>query len=281
MTALEAAMLRYRPRTIPLIGKRPAVGCGWPDWAATPESIRAWLADHGGDPLANVGIRTGNGLIGVDIDPRHDAARSLARLEQEHGPLPATCEVATGGGGRHLYYRTAATVESRDLQADGYPGVEIKGTGRQLVAPPSVHPDTGREYVWIRPLVEADIALLPGWLTKLATKSTAAKVIATVDTDELAARDPLHRIPPAVYVPRLTGRPINRAGYVHCPVHGADSTPSLKVYPGGWKCYGCDRGGRIYQLAGWLGGFDLPLNYRDRQIVRGLLIEEFAEELAA
>lgn len=33
-----------------------------------------------------------------------------------------------------------------DLTADGYPGVELKSIGRQVVAPGSIHPQTGRPY---------------------------------------------------------------------------------------------------------------------------------------
>ena len=57
--------------------------------------------------------------------------------------------------------------------------------------------------------------------------------------------------------------------------------PSLKVYPGGgWKCYGCELGGRIYQLAGLLGGWTLPLSKADRLEIRVVLQRIFAEELA-
>ncbi len=39
----------------------------------------------------------------------------------------------------------------------------------------------------------------------------------------------------------------NRAGFMHCPFHGGDKTPSLKIYGGrrGWHCYGCGHGGDI------------------------------------
>jgi hypothetical protein len=280
MSALEAAALRYRPRTVCLLGKRPAVGDGWPDWPATPDSIRAWLTAHGDDPTADVGIRTGGGLVALDIDPRHDGDVSLARLERKYGRLPATPEVATGGGGRHLYFRGPENLRSRDLRHDGIDGVEIKAAGSQLVAPPSVHPDTQREYVSVRPLAERDIAPLPAWVAQLAGDQ-AVKPSAP-DLSGLAERDPLHRIPASVYVPRLTGRPIDRGGYAQCPVHGSDTAPSLKVYSdGGWKCYGCGVGGRIYQLAALLGGWPLPLTPDARRAIRGLLIEEFAGELTA
>lgn len=38
-----------------------------------------------------------------------------------------------------------------------------------------------------------------------------------------------------------------KAGFMHCPFHGGDRTPSLKIYGGrrGWHCYGCGKGGDI------------------------------------
>ncbi len=48
---------------------------------------------------------------------------------------------------------------------------------------------------------------------------------------------------------------------------------------GGWKCYGCDAGGRIYQLAGLLGGWTLPLTKADRLEIRVVLQRIFGKEL--
>lgn len=63
--------------------------------------------------------------------------------------------------------------------------------------------------------------------------------------------DALRNIPPIVYVYALTGRSASRDGKVLCPFH-EDRTPSLHVYDTpeqGWYCYGCGRGGSIYDLA--------------------------------
>lgn len=166
---LLAAALAYAPRTIPLWaprarvpypGKSPSVGAGWPTWRATPETIRAWWADH---PADNLGIRTGGGLIVIDIDPRAGGDDVLADLEHEHGDLPATVECQTGGGGRHVYFRGPRDLPSFDLGA----GVEVKAAGRQVVAPPSVHPTTGAIYAWEPGHAPGDVELaqLPAWVS--------------------------------------------------------------------------------------------------------------------
>jgi DNA primase len=56
----------------------------------------------------------------------------------------------------------------------------------------------------------------------------------------------------------LTGERVGRARKVHCPLH-PDRTPSLHVYEDparGWFCFGCRRGGSVYDLAGALWGIE-------------------------
>jgi hypothetical protein len=66
-----------------------------------------------------------------------------------------------------------------------------------------------------------------------------------------ATLDPLLAIEPARYVQLLTGLQVPPSRKVSCPFH-PDRTPSLHVYPEptqGWACFGCGRGGTIYDLA--------------------------------
>jgi CHC2 zinc finger len=69
--------------------------------------------------------------------------------------------------------------------------------------------------------------------------------------DPASGAAPLRRIPPAVYVHALTGQRVGRNRKISCPLHD-DRTPSLHVYDDperGWYCFGCGRGGSIYDLA--------------------------------
>jgi len=78
-----------------------------------------------------------------------------------------------------------------------------------------------------------------------------------------ALSDPLEAIPPPVYFEQLTGIRVGRSGKVRCPFH-EDRRPSLHVYaePGrGWYCFGCGRGGSIYDLASLL--WERPARGRD------------------
>jgi len=144
-------------------GKRPLLA--WrplQSSAAAPGTVREWFDRW---PDANVGIVTGSvsGLVVLDVDIGHGGAASLAALEQEHGALPVTLEAVTGGGGRHLYFRhPGAPVMNR---VGLRPGIDLRGDGGCVVAPPSVHP-SGRRYAWANRRSPGEVAPapLPRWL---------------------------------------------------------------------------------------------------------------------
>lgn len=93
-------------------------------------------------PGGLLAIRTGqiSRLVIVDIDPRHGGAPDLALM-------PPTATVRSGGGGWHLYYQHPG-IRTRAKLADR-PGVDIKGDGNYVLAPPAIHPDTHRPYRWV------------------------------------------------------------------------------------------------------------------------------------
>jgi hypothetical protein len=271
---LEAA-LRYCPRTVPLDGKRPAVGQDWPNWDATPETITAWFSRH---PYANVGVRCGSGLVVLDVDIRDGGQESLDCLIAEHGKLPIGPTAVTGSGGFHHYYR--GNCRSRNLRALGINGLEIKAAGTQVVAPPSIHPDTGREYVWHpdRPQPgDGPLPELPAWLIELAGER---RQLQHSDVGELHADDPLRAIPAEVYIPALTGLRIGWDRKVVCPLHN-ETVGSLHVYPGdgGWFCHGCSRGGTIYDFGAelWsMGTRGAAFVELRRRLAAALLLSEAA-----
>jgi hypothetical protein len=148
--------------------KRPAVR--WQEIQQrrpTEAELARWFARW---PDANLGIVTGavSGLVVLDVDPKHGGDDSLAALERAHGRLPETCEALTGGGGRHLYFaHPGGVVHNRAALA---PGIDLRGDGGYVVAPPSLHP-SGRDYVWevSRDPDEVPPAPMPRWLLQLAT----------------------------------------------------------------------------------------------------------------
>lgn len=76
------------------------------------------------------------------------------------------------------------------------------------------------------------------------------------------------------YVFRLTGAEPNRAGYVHCPLPDHEErTPSFSCRGVRWRCYGCQRHGSIYELAGIL--WDLPRSGAEFRRIHDRLVEVF------
>lgn len=146
-------------------GKRPLVAwLALQHHIADAQEIAGWFRRW---PDANVGIVTGrvSGIVVVDLDPRHGGQRSLAAFEREYGALPRTAEVATGGGGRHLYFaHRGAPLHNR---VGLRPGIDLRAEGGCVVAPPSVHP-SGRRYAWAAGPNDAPLAGLPAWLLHTA-----------------------------------------------------------------------------------------------------------------
>jgi hypothetical protein len=145
------------------IGKHPRIK-DWPRTATRdPDLITRWWTQW---PEANIGILTGakSGILVVDIDPRNGGDLTVDDLEAEHGKFPPTVESHTGGGGRHLAYQHPGGEVRCGTETLG-PGVDIKGDGGYIVAPPSLHA-SGRRYEWEASSHPNDVPLtpLPAWI---------------------------------------------------------------------------------------------------------------------
>ena len=137
------------------------------DATTDPAQIAAWWD---GTYLYNVGLATGGGVVVLDVDINHSAGKygdeTLAELEVQHGPLPETWMCLTGGGGVHYYF--ACDDPALTVGTGFAPGLDYRGAGGYVVAPPSLH-DSGREYEWEAAHTPANTALapLPDWLHSL------------------------------------------------------------------------------------------------------------------
>jgi hypothetical protein len=120
-------------------------------------------------PEANIGCRTGAGLLVVDVDSE-DGETALARLEGLHGALPSTIEAITGKG-RHIYLRYPAERDIRNSAGKLAAGVDIRAAGGFVVMPPSLH-ESGRRYSWSVDSSNA-FATAPDWLLDMVTAPRA------------------------------------------------------------------------------------------------------------
>lgn len=145
---------------MPCRGKVPLTPHGYKDASKDAEAVKRLFANC---PQANTGIATGkvSGIFVLDIDIKNGAggAESLTGLEREHVPLPPTVEVKTCSGGRHLYFRYPES--GVGCKTGIRKGIDIRGDGGYVVAPPSVI--DGKSYEWTNgpdtPLADA-----PDWL---------------------------------------------------------------------------------------------------------------------
>jgi hypothetical protein len=122
-------------------GKHPRTAHGFKDATQDQDRIAAWWKRW---PDANVGIPTGaaSGLLVVDCDPRNGGPADRSELIERCGPIPDTAEAITGGGGRHLFFRYGRGAVPKTLA----PGIDLKGDGGYVVAPPSAHA-SGNAYI--------------------------------------------------------------------------------------------------------------------------------------
>lgn len=151
MSAMLDAALAYADRgwgVFPLAGKVPCIskangGNGCHDATTDEATIRAWWKKF---PRANIGLATGpaSGLLVVDIDGV-DGEETLKALNLK---LPETLVSLTGGGGRHLVFTYPAGETISISQGRLGDKIDTRGMGGYIVAPPSLHPDTGAFYEW-------------------------------------------------------------------------------------------------------------------------------------
>lgn len=142
--ALEYAAKGWRVFPLRPGKKEPGVKA-WQRVATTdPQQIRDWWTDDA-DGARGIGLACGpgSGVWVLDVDD-FDAGRDLAqRLECD---LEETYVVLTGKG-QHHYYRWSDGLDVRNDQSGKLgAGIDIRGDGGYVVAPPTIHPTTQRPY---------------------------------------------------------------------------------------------------------------------------------------
>ena len=150
----------------PSPGKHPTLKHGLAEASIDANVVRSWWKRW---PHANVAVRTGevSGLVVVDIDPPA-GLDSLAALERANGALDRACVVRTGRGGAHYYFShpaAGARIANRASSVLG-PGVDVRGDGGYVIAPPSLHA-SGDSYIWA---AHGDPPPIPAWLVELLTR---------------------------------------------------------------------------------------------------------------
>lgn len=162
------------------IAKHPMTPNGLKNATLGAATVLNWWRES---PAANIGILTGSesGLVVIDIDPRHGGNQSLKELEAEFGELPETLKVKTGGDGWHYYFRHPGGKIPNKTNLK--PGVDVRGDGGYIVAPPSVHASQAT-YSWVSE--DTNIADLPAWLLSLILGNPNPKKLAIPSKETFA-----------------------------------------------------------------------------------------------
>lgn len=162
---------------------------------ATPAQCVAWETAYRYNPY-NVGIATGSvsGCFVLDVDGEQ-GRETLAKLIAEHGELPHTPTARTGKG-QHYYFRypagyTVRNLAGRSVHGEVLPGIDHRGNGGYVVAPPSIHPN-GSVYEWIISPWDAPMAEAPLWLLEL--------VAVPEDNQPLDFNDAADNVPAGAYL---------------------------------------------------------------------------------
>lgn len=160
MSAILDAALKYAERGIAVFpcrvrDKTPATEHGCLDATTDAAQISEWWQKA---PF-NIGIATGpiSGLVVIDLDGP-EGAESWAELLGDRTVSTARVETSSG---LHLYFRSSLTVGNTAKRLG--PGIDTRGKGGYVVAPPSAHP-SGKLYAWA---TKERVAQLPAWLELL------------------------------------------------------------------------------------------------------------------
>ena len=174
LSIVETAFLYAKRgwRVVPLNGKIPLIK-EWTINASTDiDVIQSWFHEY---PDANIGIATGekSGIFVLDIDGEQGEA-SLIDIQTTFGKLPETYEVETSRG-RHLYFLQPPGTRTKSQAAGEIgPKLDVRGDGGQVVAPPSIHPDTKKQY---KVLKDRAVSEAPVWLLELVSPQRSKKSV--------------------------------------------------------------------------------------------------------
>lgn len=135
------------------LAKQPAIpkakgGKGFKDATTDVSRIERWWSRH---PDHNIGIATGHMFDVIDIDtkdhdgnPSPEGVMSLMKLLGAHHIPDAHAIAVTASGGLHFYVKPTGKGNRGSVR----PGIDYRGLGGYVVAPPSRLAQPGRAWEW-------------------------------------------------------------------------------------------------------------------------------------
>ncbi len=146
---------------IPCIGKQPN-GIRWNDFQRWKPSIGQIVTWERQGRFQNVGLICGpvsSNLVVIDLD----GVNAVKVFEERWPDLIETYTVVSGSGkGKHIYLYSDKPISTTKAMAlpDGG-NIELRSNGQLIIAPPSIHPETGKHYLIDKPLPIKSVDLYP------------------------------------------------------------------------------------------------------------------------
>jgi hypothetical protein len=180
LNAVEKKMETFRELAerfslIRLAGKQP-INKGWDQYCETKRCFE----EIGFISSDNAGVACGpaSKVIVLDVDD----VKEFKKICTEKGwTIPTTFTVLTGRNRPHFYFQYPDSGKTYGNKAFRELGFDIRGKGGQVVAPGSIHPDTGQPYMIHK---NVEIAPAPAWLLNLYEEPVQDTVSST-ETSEI------------------------------------------------------------------------------------------------
>jgi len=140
-------------------------------WGKTTDAAEI-RSDYVRWPEANVGVATGeeSNIFVVDTDTLEghgvDGNASLQELERQNGKLPVTLTSMSPSGSIHRIYKYPRGRNIENSASEIAPGIDVRGEGGMILAPPSVMPGKGA-YVFLNNVAPVDA---PEWFLELTAR---------------------------------------------------------------------------------------------------------------
>lgn len=198
----------------------------------------------------------GGQVVWVDLDDAEEEGE-LAWVDTLRPHL-----LIASGGGFHAYWLTArqltgGEVESanRRLAAHVSGDPAVANRGRIMRVPGTVNRKRGRVCRIVRLDLTRPAVSYERLAARLEDPKPARSSRPSAERGRVVGDDPALALRPVEYFAALCGVEPDGAGFVHCPLPDHDeSTASCRLYADHWWCFGCERGGGIYDLASLLEG---------------------------
>jgi hypothetical protein len=171
---------------IPCKYKKPHIEA-WQEFTIKPPSLRQvnrWFEEsEAGQSIGLVLGQVSHNAVVIDLD-----GWASAKLFQLRFPnIQNTYTVLSGSlNGLHLYYRPESLPENMNVRIEGAGGIEIRGNGQYVIAPPSPHQsgDFYRVHNRVPILRLKDMAEIVDWLAALRESNQAKRHEAIVQASK-------------------------------------------------------------------------------------------------